>query len=140
MTTAREHATNFHWLLDNFVDETANVIEAVAVSSDGLLLGASGGDHSTNAEQLGALIAAVAGLGDGVSGFLKFEQNERVIFEMSLGYFLVSPISDTSIIGVVAEQRADLGVVGYETAVLVERIGRVLTPAVIAELQNLLVL
>ena len=37
-----DEARNFNWLLNSFVDQTAGVTDAVAVSSDGLLMAALG--------------------------------------------------------------------------------------------------
>ena len=39
--TLSDEARNFNWLLNSFVDQTAGVTDAVAVSSDGLLMAAS---------------------------------------------------------------------------------------------------
>ena len=36
-----DEARNFNWLLSSFVDETAGVTDAMAVSSDGLLIARS---------------------------------------------------------------------------------------------------
>jgi predicted regulator of Ras-like GTPase activity (Roadblock/LC7/MglB family) len=47
-------------------------------------------------------------------------------------------ISDGSILAVLSSPDSDLGLVGYEMALLVERAGRVLTPALRAELQSAL--
>jgi hypothetical protein len=37
---------------------------------------------------------------------------------------------------VVANKTCDIGLVGYQTSLLVERAGEVLTPALVAELRN----
>ncbi|MDQ1423463.1 MAG: uncharacterized protein QOD72_961, partial [Acidimicrobiaceae bacterium] len=41
-----------------------------------------------------------------------------------------------SSLGVVAAKSCDLGLVGYEMTLLVERVGAVLTPDLVAELKN----
>ena len=41
MTELSETAKNFNWLIDDFVNSTAGVTDAIAVSSDGLLIAAS---------------------------------------------------------------------------------------------------
>jgi predicted regulator of Ras-like GTPase activity (Roadblock/LC7/MglB family) len=47
-------------------------------------------------------------------------------------------ISDGSVLAVLASSDCDMGLIGYEMALLVERAGDVLTPALRAELQNAL--
>lgn len=49
--------------------------------------------------------------------------------------WLVTGISDGSLLAVVADHRCDVGLVGYGMAVLVDETGAVLTPARRAELQ-----
>jgi hypothetical protein len=48
----------------------------------------------------------------------------------------VSSISDGSCLGVVAQRGCDIGLVGYQTTLLVERAGAVLTPDLVAELKQ----
>ena len=51
----------------------------------------------------------------------------------------VGAISDGSTLGVVTTKNCDLGLVGYEIAMLVERVGAQLTPGLVIELKNSLV-
>ncbi len=44
-------------------------------------------------------------------------------------------INGRACLGVVTAQQCDLGLVGYETAMLVERVGVLLTPELITELK-----
>ena len=63
----------------------------------------------------------------------------QVVIEMRRGYLFVSQISGGSSMGIAAERDADIGNIGYEIALLVQRFGTSLTPALITELQaNLL--
>jgi uncharacterized protein len=54
---------------------------------------------------------------------------------MEKGFVFVMLISDGSCLAVLAAPNADIGVIGYEMALLVARAGDVLTPALRAELQ-----
>jgi predicted regulator of Ras-like GTPase activity (Roadblock/LC7/MglB family) len=45
-------------------------------------------------------------------------------------------ISDGSCLAVMASPKCDIGVVGYEMTLLVERVGELLTPELRAELQS----
>jgi acetolactate synthase-1/2/3 large subunit len=60
---------------------------------------------------------------------------EQIIVAMRQGFLFVSSISDGSCLGVVATRNCDIGLVGYQTTLLVERAGQVLSPALVAELK-----
>lgn len=131
--TITDDARGFAWLLNSFVEGTSGVTGAVAVSSDGLLMAASNVLERARAEQLAAIISGMVSLGHGTSGCFGFEGLEQVIVTMRRGFLFVSAISDGSCLGVVARKDCDIGLVGYQTTLLVERAGSVLSPALVAE-------
>jgi predicted regulator of Ras-like GTPase activity (Roadblock/LC7/MglB family) len=55
---------------------------------------------------------------------------------MNGGYLFVSSVSDGSCLGVVAGRNCDIGLIGYQMTLLVERAGTVLTPALVTELKE----
>jgi predicted regulator of Ras-like GTPase activity (Roadblock/LC7/MglB family) len=61
-----------------------------------------------------------------------------VIVEMENAFIFVTGISDGSSLAVVASAACDVGLVGYEMALLVEKASTVLTPELRAELQSAL--
>ena len=134
--TISDDARSFSWLLNSFVEQTAGVSDAVAVSSDGLLMAMSSTLERARAEQLAAIISGMVSLGNGASGCFGFEGLEQVIVAMRRGFLFVSAISDGSCLGVVAQKGCDIGLVGYQTTLLVERAGAVLSPALVAELKS----
>jgi uncharacterized protein len=138
--TLQEEARSFSWLLNSFVDQTAGVTDAVAVSSDGLLMAVSTSLDRARAEQLAAMISGMVSLGHGASGCFGFEGLEQIIVSMQKGFLFVSSISDGSCLGVVARKGCDIGLVGYQTTLLVERAGKVLSPALVAELKSEMVI
>jgi predicted regulator of Ras-like GTPase activity (Roadblock/LC7/MglB family) len=131
-----EEVRTFSWLLNGFVKNTAGVTDAVAVSSDGLLMAMSSDLHRASAEQLAAIISGMVSLGNGASSCFGFDGLEQVIVSMRRGFLFVSSISDGSCLGVVSSRSCDIGLVGYQTTLLVERAGSVLTPALVAELKQ----
>lgn len=131
-----EEAKNFNWLLLQFVDSTDGVQEAIAVSSDGLLLAASAGRQRENVDQFAAIISGLISLTGGAATCFEFDEVEQVIVEMSGGYLFVTTIGDGSTLGVVAERDCDIGLIAYEMTLLCQRAGAALTPALIAELKN----
>jgi uncharacterized protein len=54
---------------------------------------------------------------------------------MEHGFLFVMSISDGSCLAVLASRSCDIGLVGYEMALLVSRAGEVLTPALRSEMQ-----
>ncbi len=129
---------SFHWLLSQFVDSTAGVTEAIAVSSDGLLLAGSAGPDRENVEQLAAVTAGLASLTRGAAEMFRMRDVEQVIVEMTLGHLFVATISNGSALAVLAAKDADVALIGYEMTLLVDRVGSALTPELIAELKNTL--
>jgi hypothetical protein len=131
-----EDARSFSWLLNTFVDQTAGVTDAVAVSSDGLLMALSSSLERARAEQVAAIISGLVSLANGASSCFGFEGLERLIVAMPRGLLLVASISDGSAVGVVARKGCDIGTVGYQMTLLVERAGALLTPGLVAELRQ----
>lgn len=123
----------FGWLLGNFVHQTDGVREAVAVSSDGLLIASSDGLSRTEADQLAAIVSSLSSLGRSAARRYDFEALKLIMIEFRRGFLLVSAIAGGSCLGVVADGDSDLGLVGYEIASLAERFGPLLTPALITE-------
>jgi predicted regulator of Ras-like GTPase activity (Roadblock/LC7/MglB family) len=123
----------FSWLLGNFVHNTAGVREAVAVSSDGLLIASSDGLNRTDADHLAAIVSSLSSLGRSAARRYDFEGLKLVMIEMKRGFLLVSTIVGGSCLGVVADGDCDLGLIGYEISSLAERFGPLLTPALITE-------
>lgn len=136
MTQSISDTQNFNWLLGKFVRDTDGVAEAVAVSSDGLLMAMSDGLDRAGAEQLAAIVSGVTSLSRSASRHYGFEGLKLVMIEMRRGFLLVSAISDGSCLGVVATADCDLGLVGHEIAVLCDRFGALLTPLIVAELKS----
>ena len=133
-----QRARDFNWLLTNFVAETVGVTEAVAVSSDGFLLAGSAGMERDGVEQLAAIVSGLTSLSSGAAGLYDYGLVEQVIVQMQRGYFFVMSINDGSAIGVLANYGSDVGMIGFEMALLIDRVGAVLTPSLIDELRNAL--
>jgi predicted regulator of Ras-like GTPase activity (Roadblock/LC7/MglB family) len=131
-----EDARNFNWLLSSFAEETAGVADAVAVSSDGVLIARSSSLDHEEGEQLCAIISGCASLAGAADLALDGDGLERVIIAMQDGFLFVSVIADGSCLGVVASRDCDVGSVGYHTAELVARVGELLTPALRKELTD----
>src|SRR3954451_16484240 len=129
-------ARNVSWLVDNFVDRTPGVSEAVVVSSDGLPMAMSRALDRDAADRFAAVAAGLIGLAYGAAGRFGGGAVHEIIVEMENAFLFVTGISDGSCLAVVAEAGCDPGLVGYEMALLGEKAGTALTPELRAELQG----
>jgi predicted regulator of Ras-like GTPase activity (Roadblock/LC7/MglB family) len=128
-------AQNVSWMLDNFVRETPEVEQVIGVSSDGLLMAMSVQMDRGAADKLGATVSGMTTLAASASRLLNKGGLTQVIIEFAGGYLIASLISGRACLGVVTSRHCDLGLVGYETAMLVGRVGALLTPELINELK-----
>lgn len=138
ITDIDEQVQQIPWLLTRFVQQTPGVSDAVCVSSDGLLMAMSTDLDRGRADQFAAIAAGLTSLSLGASRCFGYGNVEQVMVEMSTGFLFVASISDGSCLGVLSERDADVGLVGYEMTMLVDRFGSVLTPQVRAGLRQAL--
>ncbi|HZC99169.1 MAG TPA: roadblock/LC7 domain-containing protein [Actinomycetes bacterium] len=135
MTQLSKDAQNLNWLVNTFVSNTAGVTHAIVVSSDGLLLAISQQLDRARADQLAAVASGMASLTAGAARLLGAGRVNQTVVEMERGFVFVTTISDGSCLAALAGPSCDVGLVGYEMALLVARAGDVLTPQLRAELQ-----
>lgn len=129
-------AKTFNWLLDSFTSNTAGVREAIAVSSDGLLMAMSAINDRANAERLAAVVSGMTSLAGGVASWYALGELNRVVVDLADGYLLITSISTGSVLGVIADRSANLGTVAYEMTLFASRAGDALSPQLIVELKN----
>jgi uncharacterized protein len=135
-TELSPEAQTFNWLLDSFTSGTAGVLEAVAVSADGLLMATSASRDRANAERLAAVVSGIISLSGGAAQWYALGTLNRVIVDLANGYLVITSISAGSVLGVVADRSANLGAVAYEMTLFASRAGAALTPRLIVELKN----
>jgi predicted regulator of Ras-like GTPase activity (Roadblock/LC7/MglB family) len=128
-------AQRFNWLLSQFAANTSEVIDAIAVSADGLLIAMSNTLDRTNADRLAAITSAIISLAHGAARVYDMGSPNKVIIDLDGGYLLVSAISSGATLGVLASRAANLGNLAYEMAVFANRAGEVISPALIEELK-----
>ncbi|MFE6904652.1 roadblock/LC7 domain-containing protein [Streptomyces sp. NPDC057717] len=129
-------AEDFNWLLSRFAGNTAGVRDAIAVSSDGLMIAQCIEGERADADRLSAIVAGMTSLAGGVAGSYKLGSLNKVIVDMADGYLLISAIGCGSVMGVIASKQANLGQVAYEMTLFANRAGAALTPELIRELKN----
>ena len=116
------------WLITNLAERVPDVAHAIVVSSDGLPLAISAGFPQEHADQLAAITSGLASLTQGASRVFEGGAVVQTVVEMYRGVLVVMAISNGASLAVLATS-TDLGLVAYEMTLLVERVGRVLTPA-----------
>ncbi|PID55291.1 MAG: dynein regulation protein LC7 [Micrococcales bacterium] len=136
MTDLSSEAKNFNWLLDNFVKSVPDVQHTIVVSADGLLMAMSAELDRTNGDQLSAIVAGMSSLTKGASRQLGAGEVRQAIVEMDELIMFLMTISDGSVLSVVADSMCDIGLIGYEMAMLVSRAEATLTPQLVTEMRS----
>jgi len=135
MTQLSREAQNLNWLVSNFAKSVPGAAHAIVLSSDGLLMAVSERLDRARADQLAAVASGLASLTQGSARLFACGTVSQTVLELEPGYLLVMAVSDGSCLAVLATPSCDLGIIGYEMALLVARTGAVLTPELRAELQ-----
>lgn len=134
--THGQSQNQFGWLVTEFAERVPGVAHAVVVSADGLLLAASARLPLDRADQLAAVASGLISLTQGAARCFDAGVVRETVVEMERGVMLVMSISDGSSIAALADPRSDIGQVAYEMTMLVDRVGRMLTPELRAQLQG----
>src|SRR5262245_31268910 len=116
------------WLLTSFARRVPTIACAVAVSVDGLAIASSEGIRKDDSDQLAAITSGLASLTIGAAKLLSTGRIRQTVIDMDGGVLLVMSVADRAFLAVLAEPGADLGQVGYETALLTQRVASALDP------------
>src|SRR5262245_11568447 len=104
------------WLLDDLVDRVGDVRQAVLLSKDGLVMGASGTVPRDDAEHLAAISAGLQSLANGAREHFGKAEVRQTIIEMDGALFFVCAAGSGSCLAVLSDAGGDAGLVGYEMA------------------------
>ncbi|MBV9139450.1 MAG: roadblock/LC7 domain-containing protein [Pseudonocardiales bacterium] len=135
---ARTQPERFGWLIDDFVNRVPGVAHAVVVSAEGLPLTASAHLPTDRADQLAAVASGLVSLAQGAARCFDAGRVVQTVVELDRGLMLLMSISDGSSLAVLATPTCDIGLVGYEMTLLVDRVGQQLTLHPRAQLQGAL--
>ncbi|MCO5969668.1 MULTISPECIES: roadblock/LC7 domain-containing protein [Actinoallomurus] len=117
-------AGELNWLLDSLVNRVAQVRQAVVLSSDGLLVGASAGLTREDAEHLSAVAASFQSLARSAGRQFGGGGVRQTIVEMDNAFLFVTAAGSGACLAVLAGADADVGMIAYEMAMLVKRVGQ----------------
>jgi uncharacterized protein len=126
MTTelTAETESELSWLVSSFKRDVPGVAHAVLVSADGLMVAASDGLPRDRADQLSAMAAGLSSLTTGAAHLFAAGRVVQSVIEMERGFMLLMSVGDGSHLAVLAQHGCDIGLVGYEMTLLVDRVGR----------------
>src|SRR6201988_5207220 len=117
------HDESLDWLVSVFARDVPGVSHAVLVSADGLPVAASEHLPVERADQFAAVRSGLASLSTGAAQLFDGGEVLQSVVEMENGYLLLMRVGDGSHLAALAATSCDIGQVGYEMAMLVERVG-----------------
>ena len=124
MLQTTKQTANLNWLLDDLVERVPSAQQAVVLSADGLLMGASAGLGRDDAEHLSAMAAGFQSLAKGASRHFGAGPVRQTVVEMESAFLFVTAAGHGACLAVLAASDADIGLIAYEMAMLVTRVGQ----------------
>ncbi len=115
------------WLVDDLVDRVADARHAVVLSADGLLIASSSALSREDAEHLSAVAAGFQSLARGAGRHFGGGAVRQTIVEMESAFLFVTAAGTGACLAVLASEDSDVGLVAYEMAMLVTRVGQYLS-------------
>jgi predicted regulator of Ras-like GTPase activity (Roadblock/LC7/MglB family) len=117
-------ASDLDWLLDDLVSRVPDVDKAVILSRDGLAIAASGALSREDAEHLAAVASGFQSLAQGAGRHFDGGYVRQTIVEMDTAFLFVTAAGEGSCLAVLSPASADAGLIAYEMALLVKRVGQ----------------
>ncbi|HXR69423.1 roadblock/LC7 domain-containing protein [Actinocrinis sp.] len=111
------------WLLDETVAAVPAVRHAVLLSTDGLAVASSAGISREDGEHLAAVASGFHSLAKGAGRHFKAGSVRQTMVELDGGYLFVVAAGGGTCLAVFSGPECDIGLVAYEMARLVRRVG-----------------
>ncbi|GAA2771554.1 roadblock/LC7 domain-containing protein [Nonomuraea dietziae] len=127
MTTSASAGLN--WLLDELISRINEAEHAIVLSSDGLLMASSAALQRTDGEHLSAVAAGLQSLARGAAELVGGGAVRQTVVEWNSGFLIISVAGEGGCLAILCDQAADIGLIAYEMAMLVARVGSYLTSA-----------
>ena len=124
MRYTTKQSANLTWLLDDLIERVPSAQQAVVLSADGLMMGASAALTREDAEHLSAMAAGFQSLAKGASRHFRAGPVRQTVVEMEEAFLFVTAAGLGACLAVLATSDADLGLIAYEMAMLVTRVGQ----------------
>ncbi len=123
MISPAPRSGEFNWLLDELVSRVAQLRFAVMLSADGLAIGTSAGIGREDGEHLAAVASGFHSLAKGAGRHFEAGEVRQTMVELEHGFLFVAAAGEGTCLAVFANSDADLGLIAYEMARLVRRVG-----------------
>ncbi|MEV4760668.1 roadblock/LC7 domain-containing protein [Micromonospora sp. NPDC049559] len=129
MVNTTRPGAQLDWLLDDLVERVPTAQQAVVLSADGLLMGASANLTQEDAEHMSAMAAGFQSLAKGASRHFGAGAVRQTVVEMDEAYLFVTAAGQGACLAVLADADSDIGLIAYEMAMLVTRVGQNMSAA-----------
>ncbi|MQA11307.1 MAG: roadblock/LC7 domain-containing protein [Pseudonocardiaceae bacterium] len=123
MYEATENNRELSWLLDEIVGNALRVRHALLLSNDGLAMATSSEMDREESEHLAAVASALNSLAKGAGRQFDAGAVRQTMVELDGGFLFVITAGGGTCLAVFAEAGTDIGLVAYEMARLVGRVG-----------------
>ena len=127
MTQGNDAAQSLGWLLDDLVERVPSAQQAVVLSVDGLLMGASKAVSRDDSEHMSAIAAGFQSLARSAGRHFRGGAVRQTIVEMETSFLFVTAAGKGACLAVLADASSDIGLIAYEMAMLVKRVGQILS-------------
>jgi uncharacterized protein len=127
VTQAPEGINELGWLLDDLIERVPSARRAVVLSVDGLLMATSDGTNPSDSEHMSAIAAGFQSLARGASRHFQAGSVRQTIVEMESAFLFVTAAGHGACLAVLADATSDIGLIAYEMAMLVKRVGQTLS-------------
>jgi uncharacterized protein len=117
---------DLHWLLDDLVARVKQARQAAVLSADGLLIASSSGLSREDADHLSAVAAGFQSLARGAGRRFGGGAVRQTIIEMESAFLFVTAAGHGAYLTVLGAEDSDIGLIAYEMAMLVTRVGQYL--------------
>jgi predicted regulator of Ras-like GTPase activity (Roadblock/LC7/MglB family) len=114
-----DSSVDLTWLLDDLVGRVNETKHAVVLSADGLLMAASKEFGQDDAEHLAAVASGIQSLAKGAGERFGGGTVRQTIVEMQSAFLLVTVAGKGACLAVLSSEKADVGLIAYEMAMLV---------------------
>ena len=114
------------WLLDNLVNQVEHVEQAVILSTDGLVVASSRTLAREDGEHLSALACGLQSLAQGAGLHFRDGNVRQIIIELDKAFLLIIAAGNGTCLAVRTSADPNVGVIAYEMAMLVRRMGKYL--------------
>jgi len=123
MAAAESQTESLDWLLDDLVKRVPEATKAVVLSVDGLMVAASAALSQEDAEQMSAIASGFQSLARSAGRYFDAGPVRQTVVELRSAFLFVTAAGNGACLAVLTEGDTDIGLIAYEMAMLVKRVG-----------------